>query len=90
MSQYSQNPMGSGNVSGATGASDPYYNLVSVLYHTLQAAQTYDTYISDADRLGDNELAQFLRQVQTEDRNRAQFAMQLLARRLTTGQGSMR
>ncbi len=88
MTQYSQSPMGGSGTSSATGASNPYYNLISVLYHTLQAAETYDTYIRDAEQLGDNELTQFLRQVQTEDRNRAQFAMQLLARRLGAGQQS--
>ena len=68
MTQYSQSPMGASGTSSATGASNPYYNLISVLYHTLQAAETYDTYIRDAEQLGDNELTQFLRQVQTEDR----------------------
>jgi len=86
MTQYSQSPTGSSGVSSATGASNPYFNLVSVLYHSLQAAETYEMYIRDAEQLGDNELTQFLRQVQTEDRNRAQFAMQLLARRLGAGQ----
>lgn len=64
-----------------TGVSDPTFNLVSILYHALRAAQTYDTYIRDAEQHGDTNLAQFLRQIQSEDRNRAQYCMQLLAQR---------
>jgi hypothetical protein len=68
-----------------TGVSDPTFNIVSILYHALQAAQTYDTYIRDAEQHGDKNLAQFLRQIQSEDRNRAQYAMQLLTQRTTQG-----
>jgi hypothetical protein len=68
-----------------TGVSDPTFNIVSILYHALQAAQTYDTYIRDAEQHGDANLAQFLRQIQSEDRNRAQYAMQLLTQRTTQG-----
>jgi hypothetical protein len=42
-----------------TGTSNQYYNLVSILYHSLQGAQTYDSYIKDAEQSGDSELAQF-------------------------------
>jgi hypothetical protein len=82
----SQNPNPVGAAS--TGVSDPHFDLVSILYHSLQAAQTYDTYIRDAEQHGDTTLAQFLRQVQMEDRNRAQYAMQLLVQRVT--QSAMR
>ena len=89
MSQYSNQPnQGSAATSAATGVSDPTFNLVSILYHALQAAQTYDTYIRDAEQHGDTNLAQFLRQIQTEDRNRAQYDMQLLTQRAS--QGAMR
>ena len=74
--------------STATGVSNVSFNLVSILYHALQSAQTYDTYIRDAEQHGDTNLAQFLRQIQMEDRNRAQYAMQLLAQRAS--QGAMR
>jgi hypothetical protein len=87
MSQFSSQS-NQGNLSSTTGMSDPTFNLVSVLYHALQAAQTYDTYIRDAEQRGDNSMAQFLRQIQNEDRNRAQYAMQLLAQRVN--QGAMR
>lgn len=86
MSQYSNQPNQGGTAtSSATGVSDPTFNLVSILYHALQAAQTYDTYIRDAEQHGDTNLAQFLRQIQLEDRNRAQYAMQLLSQRASQG-----
>jgi rubrerythrin len=65
-----------------TGVRDEHYNLVSILYHALQGAETYDTYISDAEGAGDQELAQFFRQVQEEERQRAARAKELLGRRL--------
>jgi hypothetical protein len=64
-----------------TGVRDEHYNLVSVLYHTLQAADTYDQYIRDADQAGDQELAQFFRDCQKSDAERANRAEQLLAAR---------
>jgi rubrerythrin len=66
-----------------TGVRDEHYNLVSILYHALQGAETYDTYIRDAEGAGDQELTQFFRQVQEEERQRAARAKELLGRRLT-------
>ena len=66
-----------------TGVRDEHYNLVSILYHALQGAETYDTYISDAESAGDQELAQFFRQVQEEERRRAARAKELLGWKLT-------
>ena len=66
-----------------TGVRDEHYNLVSILYHALQGAETYDTYIGDAESAGDQELAQFFRQVQEEERRRAARAKELLGRKLT-------
>jgi alpha-D-ribose 1-methylphosphonate 5-triphosphate diphosphatase PhnM len=75
-----------------TGTSNTYYNLVSIMYHALNGAQTYDTYIRDAQQSGDNELAQFFREVQQEDNRRSERAKQLLVQRagqMSQG-GSMR
>ena len=59
-----------------TGVPNEVYDLVSVLYHALEGGQTYEKYIQDA---GSNqELAQFFRQCQQEDQQRAQRAQQLL------------
>jgi rubrerythrin len=66
-----------------TGVRDEHYNLVSILYHALQGAETYDTYISDAESAGDQEFAQFFREVQEEERRRAARAKELLGRKLT-------
>jgi hypothetical protein len=71
-----------------TGTKDEQYNLISVLYHTLQGADTYEQYIQDAQQAGDQELVQFLREVQAEDRRRAERAKELLRQRL--GQSSTR
>lgn len=65
----------------STGVSNIYYNLASVMYHALNGARTYEQYARDAEQNGDNELAQFFRQVQQHDSQRAQMAMQLLVAR---------
>ena len=66
-----------------TGTSDPTYNLVSVLYHALQGADLYEQYASDAG--SDKDLADFFREVQQQEKQRADRAKQLLARRLQQG-----
>lgn len=65
-----------------TGASDPTYDLVSVLYHALDGAQTYDKYIQDAQQSGDQQLVQFFQKVQNDNRQCAQQAQQLLGQKL--------
>jgi len=65
----------------ATGASNPIYNLSSVLFHALQGGASYDTYIEDAEREGDRELVEFFEQVRDKDSRRADRALQLLAER---------
>ena len=66
----------------ATGTPDHHYDLISVLYHALQGGETSQMYVDDARKAGDEELAAFFEQVQTEDRNRAQRGQQLLAARV--------
>jgi rubrerythrin len=75
---------------GKTGTSDPTYNLVSVLYHALQGAETYDMYIQDAESEGMNDLAQFFRDVQKEERHRADRAKELLHQHLGRSKGGQR
>ncbi len=72
---------------GNTGTPDVTYNVVSILFHALQGAETYDQYIQDAEQDGDQELAQFFRDVQQENRSRADRAKQILARRFQQGGG---
>lgn len=69
-----------------TGTSDPTYDLISVLYHCLESASTCEQYIQDAQ--GDQELAQFFQQCLQQNKQAADKAKQLLARRLSsTGSG---
>lgn len=66
-----------------TGTRDVTYNLVSVLYHTLQGAETIDQYIADAQ--GDQELVSLFKEFQEQDRERADRIKVLLRDRLLAG-----
>ena len=59
-----------------TSVSNQYYDLVSVLYHALEAAQAVSAYLQDAQ--GDQQLTQFFQQVQQQNNSLAQQAQQLL------------
>ena len=65
-----------------TGTQDTTYNLLSILYHALQGAETYEKYINDAEQNDDAELAQFFRDVRDQNVQRAERGKQLLAARL--------
>jgi hypothetical protein len=71
----------------ATGTRDDTYDLVSVLYHALQGAETAQRYIHDAERAGDQELVQFFREAQAWQRHLATEAKAVLTRRLRQGGG---
>ncbi len=66
-----------------TGTNNATYNLVSVLYHALQGAVLYEKYASDAG--SDQDLASFFREVQQQEKQRADRAKQLLSQRLQQG-----
>jgi hypothetical protein len=70
-------------MANGTGTRDATYNLISVLYHALQGAETYGQYASDAG--SDQDLANFFREVQQQEQQRADRAKQLLATRLQKG-----
>ncbi|MGP4030308.1 hypothetical protein [Actinomadura sp. 3N407] len=70
----------------ATATRDEHYDIVSVLYHTLQEADTLEQYIKDAEDNGDQTAADFFREVQADDRKNAQRAKQLLRHRIDQGQ----
>lgn len=61
--------------------SDRVFNLTSVLYHAAEGGQVYAGYIEDAEKEGDTELAQFFREVQQQDAERARKAKSLLGQR---------
>ena len=68
-----------------TGTPDPVYDLIRVAYHALQGAETYEQYAQDAQRQGDQELADYFRKTQQECRRSADEAQRLLASRLQQG-----
>ena len=72
--------MSSSMGSQQTGAPNDMYDLVSVLYHALEGAQTHSKYCQDAQQSGNNDLFQFFQQCQREDKQRADRAKQLLGR----------
>jgi hypothetical protein len=69
-----------------TGTRDVTYNLVSSLYHSLQAADTSEQYLQDARESGDRELEEFFRDFQEQNRDLAERAKNLLGAKL--GQGA--
>jgi hypothetical protein len=68
---------------GVTGTADKDYNLIWFTEACLSNALRLETYIKDAERGGDNELAEFFRKAQADSRKGAQQGKQLLAARLT-------
>lgn len=58
------------------------YDVVSVLYHLLQGADTIETYCQDADSTNDQELTQFFREVQETNNRLAEKAQNILKSRL--------
>jgi hypothetical protein len=58
------------------------YNLLSVLYHASQGAETVEQYLRDAQQSGDQEMTQFLQTVQQQYVQLAQQGTQLLKQRL--------
>jgi hypothetical protein len=75
---------GGGSGERATGTPNTIYNLSSVLFHALQGGASYDRYVEDAEREGDEELTEFFRRVREEDRDRAAEARLLLVERTLT------
>jgi CRISPR/Cas system CMR-associated protein Cmr1 (group 7 of RAMP superfamily) len=66
-----------------TGTRDEHYNLISVLYHLLEGAATVGQYIRDAEEAGDQELVQFFKDWQEEQRNFSERAKNLLGSRMS-------
>ena len=65
-----------------TGERDENYDVISVLYHALQGADTIQKYVEDAREAQDDELLSFLEETRAEYSARAEQAKQLLASRL--------
>jgi hypothetical protein len=65
-----------------TGTKDKDYNIIWFTEACLSNALRLETYIQDADREGDAELADFFRRAQAESRKGAEQGKQLLRSRL--------
>jgi hypothetical protein len=65
-----------------TGTKDKDYNIIWFTEACLSNTLRLETYIQDAEREGDTELADFFRRAQTESRKGADQAKQLLSQRL--------
>jgi hypothetical protein len=65
-----------------TGTKDKDYNIIWFTEACLSNALRLETYIRDAEREGDQELAEFFRRAQTESRKGAEQGKQLLVSRL--------
>jgi hypothetical protein len=66
-----------------TGTKDKDYNIIWFTEACLNNALRLETYIQDAEREGDNDLAEFFRRAQGESRKGAEQAKQLLSQRLS-------
>ena len=65
-----------------TGTTDKDYNLIWYTQACLKNALRLETYIQDAEREGDQELADFFRKAQSDSRKGAELAKQMLKSRL--------
>ncbi len=65
-----------------TGTRDKDYNLIWFVEASLSNALRMQTYIEDAERDGDDELAELFRKAQTESRTGGEIGKKLLSRRL--------
>jgi hypothetical protein len=65
-----------------TGTKDKDYNIIWFTEQCLSNALRLETYIQDAQRAGDNELAEFFRRAQAESRKGGEQGKQLLVKRL--------
>ncbi len=66
-----------------TGTKDKDYNILWFTENCLHNVLRLETYIDDAERDGDRELADFFRRAQSESRKGADQGKRLLKQRLT-------
>lgn len=67
-----------------TGTRDKDYDIIWFVEQCLSNVLRLDTYIEDADRAGDGELAEFFRRAQAESRKGAEQGKQMLRQRLAS------
>jgi rubrerythrin len=82
MSQGDMSQSTSGTMSAQGQVTDPsqnlQYDLISTLYHACKSNTAIEQYIRDAQKLGNNEAAQFFQMVAQQDLQRAARAQELL------------
>jgi hypothetical protein len=66
-----------------TGTVDKDYNLIWFTEKCLDNTLRLETYVADAEREGDRELAEFFRKAQSDSRKGAELGKQMLRSRLT-------
>ena len=74
--------MTSSETGHVTGTADKDYNIIWFTEACLSNALRLETYVQDAERDGDSELAEFFRRAQAESRKGAEQGKQLLRTRL--------
>jgi hypothetical protein len=70
-----------------TGTRDSTYDLISVLYHLLEGADTATEYAADATKAGEDQLKAFFEEVATHQRELADKAKGFLGPRLGADSG---
>jgi hypothetical protein len=75
---------GSQETGQVTGTKDKDYNLIWFTEQCLSNALRLETYIQDAERDGDSELADFFRRAQAESRKGAEQGKDRLRKRLAS------
>ncbi len=74
--------MGTDESGQVTGTKDPNYNIIWFTEQSLSNALRLQTYIEDAEREGDNELADFFKRAQGASRKGGEEGKKLLQARL--------
>jgi hypothetical protein len=75
--------MSTNETGNVTGTADKDYNIIWFTEACLSNALRMETYIQDAERAGDSELAEFFRKAQAESRKGGEQGKALLAQRLS-------
>ena len=76
--------MGTQETGNVTGTKDKDYNVIWFVEQCLSNVLRLETYIDDAERDGDSDLADFFRRAQETSRKGAEQGKELLAHRLTS------
>ena len=72
-----------GETGHVTGTKDKDYNLIWFTEKCLNNVLRLETYVQDAERQGDSELAEFFRKAQADSRKGAELGKQMLRKRLS-------